>query len=183
MRGAIENMDFLKTTNILLQDNARKLRATAQPCRYGNLLSGIKLIEEKRDDIKSMLDDTYAHSRLNSPSERDAPRLPRLEIFNILLKSYFHNFHPQHPILHLQSLLPRNGNSGLDKKKDILIYAMCCAGAFKHAARPIQEYARGMQELLRRTFSFHFERDPRNLRSLQSMQALHLSDLRRSMVG
>src|SRR5208282_538329 len=116
MRGAIENMDFLKATNILLQDNARKLRATAQPCRYGNLLSGIKLIEEKRDDIKSMLDDTYAHSRLNSPSERDAPRLPRLEIFNILLKSYFHNFHPQNPILHLQSLLPRNGNSGLEKK-------------------------------------------------------------------
>ena len=175
MRGAIENMDFLKATNILLQDNARKLRATAQPCRYGNLLSGIKLIEEKRDDIKSMLDDTYAHSRLNSPSEREAPRLPRLEIFNILLKSYFHNFHPQNPILHLQSLLPRNGNSGLEKRKDILIYAMCCAGAFKHAARPIQEYARGMQELLRRTFSFHFERDPRNLRSLQSMQALHLA--------
>ena len=175
MRGAIENMDFLKTTNILLQDNARHLRATAQPCRYGNLLAGIKLIEEKRDDIKSMLDDTYAHSRLNSPSEREPPRLPRLEIFNILLKSYFHNFHPQHPIVHLQSLLPRNGNSGLEKKKDILIYAMCCAGAFKHSARPIQEYARGMQELLRRTFNFHFERDPRNQRSLQSLQALHLA--------
>lgn len=175
MRGAVENMDFLKTTTILLQESARKLRATAQPCRYGNLLSGIKLTEEKRDDIKSMLDDTNAHSRLNFPSEKDASRLPRLEIFNILIKSYFHNFHPQHPILHLQSLLPRNGNCGLEKKKDILIYAMCCAGAFKHAARPIQDYARGMQELLRRTFNFHFDKDPRNLRCLQSMQALHLA--------
>ena len=63
----------------------------------------------------------------------------------------------------------------LEKKKDILIYAMCCAGAFRHAARPIQEYARGMQELLRRTFNYHFERDPRNVRDLQSMQAWHLT--------
>ena len=177
VRGAVENMDASKTAEILLQENARKLRATAQPdCRFGNLLGNIKLTEEKRDDIKSLVDDTFAHSRLNNPSEKDLPRLPRLEIFNILLKSYFHNFHPQHPILHLPSLLPRNGvSAGLDRKKDILVYAMCCAGAFKHNARPIQEYARGMQELLRRTFNSHFERDPRNLRSLQSMQALHLA--------
>lgn len=175
MRTAIENMDFVSTTNILLKDNARKLRATAPSSHYGNLLTNLKLCEETRDDIKSMLDDAYAHSRLNSPSERSAPRLPRLEVFNILLKSYFHNFHPQHPILHLQSLIPHNGHTELENKRDILAFAMCCAGAFNHSARPIQEYARGMQELLRRTFKFHFERDIRNQRSLQSLQALHLA--------
>ncbi len=177
MHRAVENMEVLKASTILIQDNARKLRATGQPipCRFGNVLSNIKLSADKRDDIKSMLDDTYAHSRLMYPSEKEAQRLPRLEIFNILLKSYFHNFHAQHPILHLPSLLSQDGSSGLDKKKDILIYAMCCAGAFRHAARPIQEYARGMQELLRRTFNYHFEKDPRNVRDLQSMQAWHLS--------
>ena len=176
-RIAIDRMDFAKTTSILLKENARKLRLTAQPsCQYGNRISGVKLSEEKRDDIKSMLDDAHAHARLNSPSEREAPRLPRLEIFNILLKSYFHNFHPHHPILHLPSLLPRDSvNSMLEKKNDILIYAMCCAGAFRHGARPIQEYARGMQELLRRTFTYHFEKDSRNVRNLQSLQALHLA--------
>jgi len=123
-----------------------------------------------------MLDDNFAHSRLMYPSEQEQPRLPRLEIFNILLKSYFHNFHPQYPLLHLPSLFRKDGAStGLEKKKDILVYAMCCAGAFRHAARPIQEYARGMQELLRRTFNFHFEKDPHNYRDLQSMQAWHLA--------
>lgn len=177
MHRAVENMEVLKTSTILLQDNARKLRSTGQPipCRFGNVLSNIKMSADQRDDIKSMLDDTYAHSRLMYPAEPESQRLPRLEIFNILLKSYFHNFHAQHPILHLPSLLPRDGSSGLDRKKDVLIYAMCCAGAFRHAARPIQNYARGMQELLRRTFNYHFEKDPRNVRDLQSMQAWHLS--------
>jgi hypothetical protein len=176
MHGAVENMEVLKATNILLQETARKLRATANPWGFGNQLSNIRLTEDKRDDIKSMLDDTNAHSRLMHPSEHaEAQRLPRLEIFNILLKSYFHNFHAQHPIFHLPSIIPRDGHpGGLEKKKDILLYAMCCAGAFRHAARPIQEYARGMQELLRRTISYHFEKDPRHIRDLQSMQAWHL---------
>jgi hypothetical protein len=177
MRTAVQNMEVAEPTKILLQDTARKLRNTgvAQPSRFSNMLSSVKVSEEKRDDIKSMLDDTFAHSRLMYPEEQDHPRLPRLEIFNILLKSYFHNFHPQHPLLHLPSLFKKGGEcSGIDKK-DVLIYAMCCAGAFCHAARPIQEYARGMQELLRRTFNYHFEKDPRNYRDLQSMQAWHLS--------
>ena len=176
MHRAVEKMEVLKASTILLQDNVRKLRGAGQPipCRFGSALGNIRLSEDKRDDIKSVLDDTYAHTRLMYPSAQEPQRLPRLEIFNILLKSYFHNFHAQHPILHLPSLLPRDGSSGLDKKKDILIYAMCCAGAFRHAARPIQEYAKGMQELLRRTFNFHFEKDSRNVRDLQSMQAWHL---------
>ena len=178
MRSAVQNMEIGEPTNILLQENARKLRNTgvSQPSRFSIMLSNVRLSEEKRDDIKSMLDDTFAHSRLMYPSEQEHPRLPRLEIFNILLKSYFHNFHPQHPLLHLPSLFRKDGAStGLEKKKDVLIYAMCCAGAFRHAARPIQEYARGMQELLRRTFNYHFEKDPHNFRDLQSMQAWHLS--------
>ena len=177
--AAVANMDFKETTNILLQDHAKKSRLINHQSSQASLLSNISLSEEKRDDIKSLLDDTWAHSKLNNPSkiEKDAQRLPRLEIFNVLLKSYFHNFHPSHPILHLPSFLVGKDQkySGLEQKKDILIYAMCCAGAFKHTARPIQEYASGMQELLRRTFNYHFEKDPRNLRSLQSMQAIHLA--------
>jgi Fungal specific transcription factor domain/Fungal Zn(2)-Cys(6) binuclear cluster domain len=175
-RVSLQNMEVAEPTNILMQESARRIRGAGavQPGPFGSLVSNIRLSEDKRDDIQSMLDDTFAHSRLLHPTEQKQPRLPRLEIFNILLKSYFHNFHPQHPFLHLPSIF-RDGHCDIDKKKDILIYAMSCAGAFRHASRPIQEYARGMQELLRRTFNFHFEKDPRSYRDLQSMQAWHLS--------
>jgi hypothetical protein len=176
MRGAVANMQVLKNSITQLHENTRKLRATAHSSRYATLVSSIKLTEDKRDDIKSMLDDTYAHSRLMYPAEHEPPRIPRLEFFNVLLKSYFHYFHDQHPLLHLPSFLPQNGRpNSLDGKKDILIYAMCCAGAFRHPARPLQEYATGMQELLRRTFNYHFDRDPKNVRDLESMQAWHLT--------
>jgi hypothetical protein len=72
-----------------------------------------------------------------------------------MLKSYFFHFHDRHEIVHLPGLLDQSkGENVMDGKKNILILAMCCAGAVAHPNQELRQYATGLQELLWRSLNY-----------------------------